>query len=97
MATVMRDGIAEIPVGVIYVLDLFKALQKEQRRLLELELQYVKAGLESRTMMSLSRMRMQAEAGQQGPSPESMSASLNDMMADLKGQMEDDGKENTVG
>ncbi len=64
------------------------AIQKERRRVAELEIQHAKTGIEALIYLQLSRLRMQGEQPAQGPSSENVSAALSQMVAELSGQQD---------
>ena len=61
-------------------------IEKGWQRVLDVETQYAKTGVEAATAYELVRTRMQAETGQRGPSPENMSEAMSRMMAEIQEQ-----------
>lgn len=70
-----------------------RAIRKEQRALLQLELDYAKVGIEAQTLAGVHRLRFASEFGGQGPSVENVSAGMAAMMADLEVQRKANGVE----
>jgi hypothetical protein len=68
-----------------------RAIRKEQRALLDLELKYAKVGIEAGTFDRLSRLRFASESGDRGPSPENVSAGMAKMMGDLMAERKENG------
>lgn len=69
-----------------------RALRKEQRALLQLELKYAEVGIQAGTYERLSRLRFASESeGDKGPSPENVSAGMATMMAQLMQERKDNG------
>jgi hypothetical protein len=68
-----------------------RAIRKEQRALLDLELKYAKVGIEAGTYDRLSRLRFVSESNDNGPTPEGVSAGLSAMVSDLMEQKKANG------
>jgi hypothetical protein len=72
-----------------------RAIRKEQRALVALELEYARVGIEARTHDRLSRLRFASESsassGDQGPSSENVSEAMSKMLADLMEQDKENG------
>lgn len=69
-----------------------RAIRKEQRALLQLELEHVKVGIHANMYDRVSRLRFASESeGDKGLSSENVSAGMAGMMAELMQQRKENG------
>ena len=71
-------------------LQALNAIERERRKVVELELAHAKAGMEALVYHQLSRLRMQGEQQGEGLSSENASAGIAKIMAELAGQEKPD-------